>query len=130
MRGIEVYSGWDDFLVFYNWAIQNKYEDNFTIDRRDNDKGYYPENCRFVTKAVNNKNKRRKGDWGIYPVRLRQGYSILITKDSISYYGGYTKDIELAKNLRDKLVLNLKLNIKTDNNGTDNLHTQVHKDRR
>jgi hypothetical protein len=58
-RGIEVCKQWDnDFLSFYNWAISNGYKSGLQIDRIDNQKGYYPENCRFVSSHVNNMNKR------------------------------------------------------------------------
>lgn len=58
-RGITVCEEWkNDFKKFYDWSIQNGYKEGLTIDRIDNDKGYYPENCRWVTMKVQNTNKR------------------------------------------------------------------------
>ena len=38
--------------------MANGYADNLTIDRIDNNKGYSPDNCRWVDYVVQNENKR------------------------------------------------------------------------
>ena len=49
-RGITMCEEWrNDFMAFREWAMANGYADNLTIDREDNDKGYYPDNCRWIT---------------------------------------------------------------------------------
>lgn len=42
---------------FENWALNNNYSDNFTIDRINEDKDYEPSNCRWVTLKDNAKYK-------------------------------------------------------------------------
>lgn len=66
LQGITVCDEWkNDLCIFKEWAMKNGYEDGLTIDRIDNNKGYYPENCRFCTKSQQMMNRRailnRKG---------------------------------------------------------------------
>lgn len=56
-KGISVCEEWKVYLNFKTWCLNNGYEENLELDRIDNDKGYSPDNCRFVTKLVNNCNK-------------------------------------------------------------------------
>ena len=62
-RGITVCSQWlDNFQAFYNWAMANGYDESAptgqcTIDRIDNDKGYSPDNCRWVDMKVQRHNR-------------------------------------------------------------------------
>lgn len=61
-RGIIVCDKWlHDFSNFYEWCISNGWRKGLSIDRVDNNKGYSPENCRFVdifTQARNKRNNR------------------------------------------------------------------------
>ncbi len=57
-RGITVYSGWLRFEPFYEWALSNGYKLGLQLDRKDNNRGYSPDNCRFVTCKVNQNNRR------------------------------------------------------------------------
>ena len=59
-QGIKVCEEWkENFVLFYDWAVNNGYADNLTIDRIDNKKGYNPENCRWVTIKENMRNRRK-----------------------------------------------------------------------
>lgn len=58
-RGIQVAKEWlDDFVIFRDWALQNGYKEGLSLDRIDVEKGYSPDNCRWVTRDVQNNNKR------------------------------------------------------------------------
>ena len=58
-RGIHVCKEWlEDRTLFFDWAFANGYTDGLQIDRIDNDFGYSPENCRWVTPKENQANRR------------------------------------------------------------------------
>lgn len=58
-RGIKVCDEWlENYLNFKQWALKNGYRDDLSIDRINNNKGYYPENCRWETAKVQANNTR------------------------------------------------------------------------
>lgn len=58
-RGISVCPEWrSSFISFRDWALSNGFSDGLEIDRIDVNKGYYPDNCRWVTHTENENNKR------------------------------------------------------------------------
>lgn len=58
-RGIKIYNDWlDNFTNFYDWAMNNGYKDNLTIDRINVNGNYEPNNCRWVGLETQNRNKR------------------------------------------------------------------------
>ena len=58
-RGISVCSEWkNDFQAFYEWAINNGYNEDLTLDRIEVNGNYEPSNCRWSTRKEQNFNKR------------------------------------------------------------------------
>lgn len=52
--GIVMCDEWiNSYDSFKKWAIYNGYHDGLTIDRIDSTKGYFPENCRWLTLSEN-----------------------------------------------------------------------------
>jgi hypothetical protein len=58
-RGIKIFDEWlADMNSFIAYCINNGFEENLSIDRIDNSKGYFPGNIRFVDSFVQNNNTR------------------------------------------------------------------------
>ena len=49
-KGIKVCDEWSEsFQVFFNWAMSNGYNKGLSIDRKNGDLGYNPDNCRWIS---------------------------------------------------------------------------------
>jgi len=59
-RGIIICDEWlNNPERFCEWAMSNGYKQELTIDRKDNDGNYEPDNCRFVTRKIQSRNTRQ-----------------------------------------------------------------------
>ena len=56
-KNIKMCEEWSDFRNFRDWSNANGYDDSLTIDRIDGNKGYSPENCRWVDWKTQTRNK-------------------------------------------------------------------------
>lgn len=57
-RGITICEEWkNDFMSFYNWAINNGYKEGLSIDRINVNGNYEPNNCRWVRMKEQANNK-------------------------------------------------------------------------
>jgi hypothetical protein len=70
-RGIKVCDAWLKFTAFYR-DMHKSWRPGLTLERVDNNKGYTPQNCRWVTRKEQMRNTRRTHmidtPWGRMPL--------------------------------------------------------------
>lgn len=58
-RGITLFDEWNkSSSSFFKWSFENGYNENLTLDRIDNNGGYEPSNCRFISNTEQQRNRR------------------------------------------------------------------------
>lgn len=57
-RGIAVCDDWMSYENFRDWAVSNGYSDSLSLDRKNFDGDYSPDNCRWITTKEQNNNRR------------------------------------------------------------------------
>lgn len=112
-RGIDICKEWkgeNGFINFCKWALENGYSDNLEIDRIDNNKGYSPDNCRWVSHIENchNRNARKDSKTGYSGVQeriMRSGYikyRVSIVSNGKTINLGHYETLEEAITVRKK----------------------------
>jgi hypothetical protein len=57
-QGLDFDPRWSRYEPFREWALANGYQPGLTLDRLDNARGYWPDNCRWATYREQNRNRR------------------------------------------------------------------------
>jgi len=59
-KGIRICEEWrNDFEIFFEWCIKNGWKHGLTIDRINPEKGYEPNNCRFLSRSENSSRRAK-----------------------------------------------------------------------
>lgn len=108
-RNITVCERWNEFINFYE-DMKDGYFDGAELDRIDNDKGYYPNNCRWVTHKENSNNrtkyKNNTGYTGIHFGKTNRTYQANISHNRKTIYIGSYKTLKEAVIARKEFIIN------------------------
>ena len=117
-KGIKVCSEWNEsFAVFREWANQNGYSEDLTLDRIDSDKDYTPDNCRWVTYNLQSANCNKAANKSSKYLGIdKQGsnYRLRVTWEGEVYYLGMYASEEEAVIARNEFLDNKNYEHKQD----------------
>lgn len=92
-RGIRVCDEWASFPEFQEWAMANGYSDKLTIERKDSDGNYCPENCTWadaLTQARNRGFVHRSPDGRAWAeIATEHGISVAVMHNRV-WSGGWS----------------------------------------
>ena len=110
-RGIKLCPEWDNFAVFSTWAKNNGFNESLEIDRKNNNLGYSPDNCRWVTRPVQqaNCNKRKGMKYkyiGVYPASKNTWKAVVTVARKGVTVGSYTTEEEAVLGRNQYIITN------------------------
>jgi hypothetical protein len=115
-RGIKVCEEWyKNFQAFLDWSLSNGWAKGLTIDRRDNDGDYSPDNCRWVdtyTQAANQrplKSNNTSGYRGVTFIKSSNTWLAYIQHRKVKTSIGYFKTAYEAHLAYNKYVIDNNL---------------------
>ena len=123
-KGISICKEWLDFNNFKEWSLSNFYNDDKTIDRIDNTKGYCKDNCRWVDFSTQASNKNKSKGCilyiGISKGKRKNSFIARLYFNGKCYLRKTFNSIEEALEERNKVILenNLPHKIQKVQNGT------------
>lgn len=64
-KGVRVCNEWlESFAAFRTWALSNGYKGGLTIDRKETDGNYEPDNCHWITQGENSRRRNEAANIG------------------------------------------------------------------
>lgn len=113
-RGISVCDEWKDYATFRNWALAFGYQEGLSLDRKDTEQGYCPENCHWVSYQYQARNRRAQKGYtsqyiGVHWDQTREKWMATIgVRGKTVGLGRYISE-EAAAKARDSYIKQNKL---------------------
>ena len=113
-KGIVICDEWkNDSNTFIEWALNNQYHDGLEIDRIDNTKGYFPNNCRWTDRSTNccNRGLKSTNKTGYIGITLsdkshpKQPYRIYLRHKGVTLLRKRFIDKEKAMICRERYII-------------------------
>ena len=111
-KGVCVCEDWQDFEKFFYWAMSHGYKDGLTIERKDCEGNYCPENCEWIEANLQQRNTVRNR-------RFMYCGKVFTLSELCRIYGKPRSTIE------SRLKRGVPLDVALKTNGRNNMNTEL-----